>query len=387
VLGIWNFITENKDIDIIDEVPMKLVLFLILAGCLACSMQSNRFMLKTPNGFAIRRGLNASHWLSQTDRRGPEREQYIQARDFRKIAEMGFDHIRLPVDEEQLWDDEGNRQEAAWKLLHQAIRWSFENRLRVIVDLHVLRSHHFNIAASRTLWEDESAQEKFIQFWHQLSAELRQYPDNRLAYEPLNEAVSENPENWNTLINWVISEIRTLEPERTIIMGSNNWQTVGTFKDLKVPPDDKNIMLSFHYYEPMLLTHYRAGWTDIKDLKVPVHYPGLAVDTSQTKALSEEELRLIRRHNHVSNRETLEQDILQAVEVAEKFKLPLYCGEFGCYPTTPVSARQAWYSDMIAIFDKHHIAWAHWNYKNDFPVVDAGTLEPIGDLVSILVKK
>jgi endoglucanase len=366
---------------------MKLILFLILGTCLACSMASNQFMLKTPNGFAIRRGLNASHWLSQTDRRGAEREQYMQERDFIKIAEMGFDHIRLPVDEEHLWDDEGNKQEAAWKLLHQAIRWSFENRLRVIVDLHVLRSHHFNIAESRTLWEDESAQKGFIQFWHQLSAELRQYPVSRLAYEPLNEAVSDNPENWNKLINWVISEIRIMEPERTVIMGSNNWQTVGTFKDLKVPPNDKNIILSFHYYEPMLVTHYQAGWTDIRDLTPPVHYPGLAVDTAYIEELNDEELRLIRHRNRVSNRETLEKDILQAVEVAGTYKLPLYCGEFGCFPSTPMSVRQFWYADMIAIFDSHHIAWAHWNYKNDFPVVDARTLEPIEDLVSILVKK
>ena len=366
---------------------MKLVIILILAGCLACSMQGSRFVVKTTNGFAIRRGLNASHWLSQTDRRGKEREQYMQARDFRQIAEMGFDHIRLPVDEEHLWDEQGHRHEDAWKLLHRAIRWAFENDLRVIVDLHVLRSHHFNIAESRKLWKDKSAQKRFIEFWRQLSAELRQYPNDRLAYEPLNEAVSDNPEDWNKLINWVISEIRILEPERTIVMGSNNWQTVSTFKDLKVPPNDKNIMLSFHYYTPMLVTHYRAGWTDIKDLTVEVRYPGLAVDTSHTDDLSEEELALIGRYNHVNNRQTLEQDILQAVEVAEKYNLPLYCGEFGCFPSTPVSVRQSWYADMIGIFNRHHIAWAHWNYKNDFPVVDAKTLEPIEALVSVMMKE
>ncbi|RQW03786.1 glycoside hydrolase family 5 protein, partial [candidate division KSB1 bacterium] len=189
-------------------------------------------MPMTPNGFAIHRGLNASHWLSQTDIRGAEREQYMQARDFEKIAEMGFDHVRLPIDEEQMWDEEGNRQDEAFRLLHNAIDWSFANNLRVIVDLHVLRSHHFNRPDNRQLWEDPSAQQGFIRFWQQLSAELSRYPNDKLAYEPLNEAVSDNPDDWNKLINWVIAEIRKLEPERTIIMGSNNWQTVGTFKDL-----------------------------------------------------------------------------------------------------------------------------------------------------------
>jgi hypothetical protein len=41
---------------------------------------------------------------------------------------------------------------------------------------------------------------------------------------------------------------------------------------------------------------------------------------------------------------------------------------------------------MISIFNKYDIAWAHWNYKNDFPVVSEG-LEPINDLLEIMVPK
>ena len=357
--------------------------FILMAGLMACGTLNKEKKVD----FFIRRGLNASHWLSQTKIRGEKREQYMQARDFEKIAAMGFDHVRLPIDEEQMWDEQGNRHEEAFQLLHNAIKWSFDNDLRVIVDLHVLRSHHFNRPDSRTLWTDKSAQEEFITFWRQLSAELNKYPNDKLAYEPLNEAVSDNPDDWNNLINWVISEIRMLEPERTIIMGSNRWQTVGTFKDLKVPTDDKNIILSFHYYEPFLLTHYQAPWTDLKDLTVDINYPGQLVDTTLYSSMSKEELNVVKNRNRYCDRETLDRDIYQAVEVAAKYGLKLYCGEFGCFPTTPISVRQVWYRDMIATFDKHDIAWAHWNYKNDFPVVDAETLEPIEALVSILVKQ
>jgi endoglucanase len=362
------------------------LLMLLLTGIFSCVTENENTMLKTPNGFAIRRGLNTSHWLSQTEIRGQEREQYMQAHDFKKIAEMGFDHVRLPIDEEQMWDEQGNKQPEAFRLLHNGIKWALENDLRVIVDLHVLRSHHFNRPDSRKLWEDKAAQEGFITFWHQLSTELKKYPNNKLAYEPLNEAVSDNPDDWNNLINWVISEIRKLEPERTIIMGSNNWQTVGTFKDLKVPENDKNIILSFHYYEPFLLTHYKAPWTRIKDLRIDFTYPGQMVDTSLYQTLSEDDLKLVKHYNHFTGRDTLDKDIYQAVEVAAQYGLHLYCGEFGCFPTTEMSMRQEWYRDMMAIFDRHNIAWAHWNYKNDFPVVYAKTLEPITELTSILVK-
>jgi hypothetical protein len=53
-------------------------------------------------------------------------------------------------------------------------------------------------------------------------------------------------------------------------------------------------------------------------------------------------------------------------------------------PTTPIEIRQRLYRDMIGIFDRHGIAWSHWNYKDDFPLVGAD-LKPIRELVEILV--
>jgi hypothetical protein len=49
--------------------------------------------------------------------------------------------------------------------------------------------------------------------------------------------------------------------------------------------------------------------------------------------------------------------------------------------------RQKLYQDYRDLFEENNIAWAHWNYKNDFPLVDAETLEPISELVDILVPK
>jgi endoglucanase len=134
-----------------------IVLLLFIVGEFSCVADKDVISVKTPNGFAIRRGLNTSHWLSQSDKRDQERKEYMQARDFAKIAEMGFDHVRLPIDEEQMWDEQGNKHLEAFQLMHNGIKWALDNDVRVIVDLHVLRSHHFNRADSRKLWKDKSA--------------------------------------------------------------------------------------------------------------------------------------------------------------------------------------------------------------------------------------
>ena len=337
--------------------------------------------------FEIKRGVNVSHWLSQTQIRGKEREMYVLEKDFAKIADLGFDHVRIPFDEEQMWDKNGQKHKDAFQLLHQAIKWSINHNLNVIIDLHILRSHHFNTDNKR-LWTDPAAQEEFFGFWVQLSEEFKSYPVDKLAYELLNEAVADDPDDWNKLVNKGIETVRSLEPNRKIIVGSNRWQQVYTFKDLKIPENDKNLILSFHFYEPFILTHYKTSWTGIlQNYSGPVNYPGLTVDTSEYENMSEELQERIRQSNVHWDVQKIEDAFTLAKNVATRYGLPLYCGEFGCFPSTPVELRKTYYQDMIAVFNKLDISWTHWNYKNDFPVVDETTLDPIEPILDALMGK
>ena len=97
------------------------------------------------NNFRIQRGTNISHWLSQNnDDRGEARRQHIQEDDFARLDSLGFDFVRLPIDEVQFWDEQGNKLPEAWELMTNAINWAEKHHLRTIVDLHIIRSHYFN---------------------------------------------------------------------------------------------------------------------------------------------------------------------------------------------------------------------------------------------------
>ncbi len=337
------------------------------------------------NDFTIQRGVNVSHWLSQTDMRGEERANYVTEADFIKISQLGFDHVRLPVDEEQLWTESGEKEPAAFDLMVKGVKWSIKHNLRIIVDLHTLRSHHFNIASSRTLWTSPEAQNQLIGFWKDLSAVLNGFSTDSVAYEIMNEAVADDSEDWNKLLARAIAEIRKTEPERTIVVGSNMWQIPSKFTELKVPENDKNIIVSFHTYTPLPFTHYKAPWASIGFYKGPVHYPGLIVKPEDLKDYTEEQKEEMAKLNGVFNKDSLAKDILIAVKKAKEWNLPLFCGEFGCFPTTPIEMRQKWYADMMAIFNENNISWCHWNYKNDFPLVDPVTGEPIRELLDVLI--
>ena len=58
------------------------------------------------NNFRIKRGTNLSHWLSQNNEdRGEARKQHIQEDDFARLDSLGFDFVRIPIDEVQFWDE------------------------------------------------------------------------------------------------------------------------------------------------------------------------------------------------------------------------------------------------------------------------------------------
>lgn len=359
---------------------------LVLLGFSSCGRQAETAAdsFREFHDFDIRRGVNISHWLSQSGRRGAEREAFFTRADVEAIAGFGYDHIRLPIDEEQMWDEAGNKETRAFELLHAAIGWAIESNLRVIVDLHIIRSHHFNVPEN-PLWTDRAEQLKFVKLWRQLSDELKDYPLDMVAYELMNEAVADDPDDWNRLVAETMVVIRELEPERKIVVGSNRWQSVNTFPDLVIPEDDPHIILSFHFYEPFLLTHHKASWTHIRDYDGPVNYPGLSVDPVNLEGLPEDLVRTIGNHNHVYTQESMEEMIGIPLQYARERNLPLYCGEWGCLPTVPQEMRLQWYADLREILEKHEIAWANWDYKGGFGVVDRNG-EPHRDLLEVLLK-
>jgi endoglucanase len=356
------------------RIPVLLrILPLLAAAVFAAVCASAASAPANPSGFVIRRGTNLSHWLSQ-DFGWQPRETWITANDLRFIAQCGFDHVRLPIDEKELWRDDGSPNEQAFSLLLQAVTWARASHLRVIIDLHTVRTHHFNAVnegGHNTLFTNPKAQEAFLGLWRQLSARLRDQPVDAVAYEIMNEPVADNPEDWNKLVAAAHAVIRQLEPNRVVVIGSNLWQLPHTLPLLKVPAGDRNIILSTHTYSPLLFTHYTADWVPIKSYTGPVRYPGPVVpqathDQLMAKFGPAGHGDLVANAKDDWGPARFAQELAPAIARANELGLQLYCGEFGCLPTVPRADRLAYYRDFIATLEKNGIAWANWEYKGDF---------------------
>jgi endoglucanase len=306
--------------------------------------------------------VNASHWLSQSKARGAERKERFTRADVEAIAEAGLDHIRIPVDEVQLWDDAGAKDREAFDLLDDALDWCEAAGMRAVVDLHITRSHYFNDPNIPRLWIEADETETFVELWRQLSAHLRGRSEDLVAYELLNEPVAPDPRDWNRVAAAAHAAIRDGEPTRIIVLGSNDFSQPITFDDLAIP-DDRNLILTFHFYRPMLITHYTASWTRTKDYHGPVRYPGVPIAEGEWQNLAPPVQESLREWNIHFNATVLADLLSQPLAARECTGLRLYCGEFGCMSTAPEPARSNWFRDVIGLFKREQIAWAVWDYQ------------------------
>ena len=390
-----------------------LYLILILAAMFSCTGKSDKGKsttkdsagsdtlryIENPSEFVIRKGVNLSHWMSQTRDWSPK-DKFITKEDVKLIHSFGFDHIRIPIDEEELWHENGEVIKQSLQYVKSCLDWCAEFGLRAVIDLHILRSHHFNARNNEgemTLWSDTVAQNNLMKLWENLSEYLRDYPNNMVAYEIMNEPVAPDHEQWNKLIARAVKIIRQREPERIIIIGSNMWQQPYTFPYLKVPENDKNIILSVHTYHPYFVTHYKAYWSPSKNYHGPVQYPGQCItDSAFEKYVDKTDEALMARLDEekardVYNKEKLHSILQEAIDKSRELGLQLYCNEFGCLPSIPEETRLKYYQDITDIFRENCIAYANWDYKGDFRIVEwdrknLKNQEPNIKLIKILTK-
>lgn len=363
---------------------------------LVLTLLSPSALKATQKKWEIHRGINISHWLSQNFKdvnKFPHgdisRYGDVTQETFKAIADAGFDHVRLPIDEIEMWGDNKSKHKISFDLLNSAILWCKKYNLKVIVDLHVIRSHHFN-ESTNPLWENtNNEQEWFLEMWRQLNDVLKKYPISMVAYEFMNEAVA--PENqhykWNDLISKVVKEIRPIAEGRKFFIGPNRWQGIDFLKDLKLPVD-KDIIVSVHFYEPMLLSHYHASWMQGMDIDVPVHYPGELVSKEDIKKIPQDKMKHISYNMKSYDINYIKRRFDIAKQYSDSLGLQLYVGEFGCmYNTLPSDVRARWYRDFVSVMNQYEIPYTVWDLYGSFRVFNRDNTPYDKEILNILTSK
>ena len=189
-----------------------------------------------------------------------------------------FDHVRLPV----MKNNYGTKilpKTQAFADMHACIQWCIALDLRVVVDMIFAFASFQQCQRGYDTWETQE-QDYMMEIWRILSAELKHYSEDMLAYEFMNEPVLPSI---TIGMNWWHghSVIRELEFTRTLIFGGMANSQV--FESFEIPRGDANIILSFHTYDPLPFT-LQAPWMPLSYHQCVV-YPGTTVPDEFYKIL------------------------------------------------------------------------------------------------------
>lgn len=326
-------------------------------------------------------GLNLGGFFSQvkddifTDN---HLDNFIKEADFEQIKKWGFNSVRLPIDYFFFEREPFKYDESRLKRIDNVIAVTGKYGLKTVIDLHKSAGHSFDFRekSGNDIWDKKSENRKrFLAVWNMLS---RRYSDHeKVIYELLNEPVAPDAEDVNELYEEAVDIIRKNDKEHCIMIESNLWGTCRQFPFLKKLNDDK-IIYSFHFYEPVIVTHQLAPWMaymifDIYKKTVP--YPGrpegISAVLSKIREKDDKLAEMLENNDKYWDGTELEKLLQPVLNFKNKYNVPIYCGEFGIIVLADPASRKNWMRDFMGILKKHSISFGYWSYKNmDFGVVD-----------------
>jgi endoglucanase len=284
------------------------------------------------------RGVNLGNAL-ESPKEG-EWGMKIEAEFFPLIKQAGFDHVRIPVK----WMSHASQEapytvdKSFFERIDTILKQAEDAKLRV-----VLNHHHYEQLDKRAKEELPRA----VAIWEQIATRYKDRGD-WLYFELMNEPHEElNKDNaWTELIPPLLAAVRKTNPTRPVIIGPPFWNGMWALGKFKLP-NDPNLIVTVHYYNPFKFTHQGAHWVKDSEPWIGTQWTG-----------SDKELADI----------TKEFDATAAW--AKENNRPIYLGEFGAFNKADDESRAKWTAAITREAEKRGWSWAYWEFGAGFGVYD-----------------
>ncbi|QPF86139.1 cellulase family glycosylhydrolase [Bradyrhizobium genosp. L] len=271
--------------------------------------------------------------------------------NFDAIRDAGFSHVRINFFAFRHMGAANVVDEAVLKRLDSVIETVLAKKLIPILDEHDTDLCQRDVSTCTV---------KLTSFWHQVGARYAgKYPG--LIFEVLNEPGGHmSSAQWNALLGQCLGIIRGTNPVRSVIAAVLNVDEM-PIDDLILPADDRNIIVTFHYYAPLEFTHQGAPWSRKFSKIGPLPW-GSAEDEARAAA-----------------------DFDKVRAWSEREKRPIYLGEFGVYERAPADSRARYLSFMARRAEKFGWPWAFWQFDHDFSAFDSDRQSWKPDILRALI--
>ncbi len=241
-------------------------------------------------------------------------DNYITEADIAFLKKIGVTSIRIPFNYRLFtneWYMGGSGEERGFRVLDRVIGWCKKNEMYVLLDMHAAPGGQTgdNIDDGfgyPFLFDDEESKQQVVTIWKNIANHYKNQ-SIILGYDLLNEPIAHyfDSSHFNPLLEplykRIVNAIRQTDPNHLIFLGGAQWDS--NFAPFG-PPFDKKLVYTFHKY-----------WT------------------SPT------------------------QNVIQPyVDFANKYRVPIYCGETG-------ENTDEWVMTFRKLLDSNNIGWHFWPYK------------------------
>ena len=273
---------------------------------------------------------------------------------FSIIAEAGFTGIRLPV----RWSAHADST-APYAIdpvflarVDWAIDQAFEKNLAIVVNTH----HYLEMMSAPA-----EHLPRLLSIWGQLASHFSDRSDNlilELFNEP-NDAFT--ADLWNNYLVQIIDTIRAFDRSRTLMVGTAPWGGIDGLENLELP-DDSNLIVTVHYYNPFHFTHQGAEWSNGADAWLGTVWGSQESDFTD-----------------------LQNDFQRIKSWSTDHHRPINIGEFGAYHRADMTSRVIWTRSLVTLSEDFGFSWSYWEFASGF-----GAYDPVNgewnDLLSALIQ-
>lgn len=297
----------------------------------------------------------------------------LQPSDFAAAKQAGFDHVRLPArfSAHAAATAPFTIDGAFLARVDWAIDQALSQGLAIIVDVH----HYADL-----MDEPEQQHARFVGLWGQIAERERSRPQS-VAFELCNEPNGKiTADQWNTIMADALAVVRTTNPTRAVVLEGLGWASAKALRDsLKVPSGDRNLIGSFHMYQPILFTHQGASFMPEEFDTRGIVFPGpppRPVEAGPGASRHGWAADWVKRYNeepaatNPSSPARVTDDLDVAQSFAERMHLPVYMGEFGVIENADPKSRAGWTRLVRQEAERRGFGWAYWDDGGAFKIYD-----------------
>jgi len=308
---------------------------------------------------SLNNGINVS-WLEQVWNKNVLDTSEINPADLRLLKKLGFKSIRLPV-AFAYYESHLIPIDKVLAHVDYVVKECNLYGFKLIIDYHGGNLNDSNYLAETP---------KIIKLWSVLAKRYINQNPNNLFFELYNEPPHMNPQIWKDAAYNIVTAIREIDKQRTLIVGASNYNSIYELSRF-VRLADENIIYTFHFYEPFLFTHQGAEWVGAAAATTGVsfpyngeNFPKLNPGTVGTWGETN-----YKQYPRDGNEQSLRDKLQIAKNWSNKYDVPIICGEYGVYNKyADLDSRCRYIKAMRSALKGLNIPGMLWEYNAGFSI-------------------